>query len=185
MRDISRKIGQVFQTSIENSCDENGIFFHNIKDVNIPFQYRKQIRIPKNKFDSFLYYKGHLFAVELKTTNKKSLSLAESVVKAHQIENLEKASKFEGVKAGLLVNFREQPENLTYFIPIDKLTEYMEYAKTPKEHPYKCRQGRQINRSSIPIDVCKEIGVELHSELKRVHYRYAVKELLEEIISFH
>lgn len=178
---MSRRIGARFQTDIETSCKEQDIFFHNIKDVFLPPDVRRRVRLPKNKYDSILYSNGNLFPMELKTTDKKSISFSESVIKQHQIENLEEASKFEGVIPGFLLNFREQPENLTYFIHIKDFIKYKDFAESQSEHPYRCRKGKKINGASISLDICQEIGVEVLSIKKQVNYRYFVKTLIDEL----
>lgn len=180
---MSRKIGQQFQTDIENSCKEQDVFFHNIKDVFLPPDVRRRVRLPKNKYDSIIFHKGYLFPLELKTTNKKSLSFSESVIKEHQIEGLIEASKYEDVIPGFLINFREQPENLTYFIPINRFTEYKHIAENQMEHTYKCRKGKKLNRASIPVDICQEIGIEVLSVQKRIHHRYFIIDLLDSVIA--
>lgn len=180
----SRRVGQRFQEDIETSCQEQNVFFHNIRDVFLPADVRRRVSLPKNKYDTLLYHNGYLFPTELKTTKGKSIPF--EAIKDHQVENLKKdTDNFQGVTAGLLLNFREQPENLTYFIHINDYIDYMFYAENQLPHKYKCREGRKINRKSISLDICQEIGIELHSEIKRVRYRYFIKELLEEIISIY
>lgn len=173
--------GKKFENQIQESCNEQGVWFMRIKDVNIPYKYRRFIRVPRNEYDCLIYDNGILFPMELKSTNKKSISFSESVIKQHQIDSLVSASKFEGVFPGFLLNFREQPENLTYFVPIDKFTRYQDLAKNQSEHTYKCREGKKLNRASISLDICQEIGIELLSVKKQVNYRYFVKNLVDEL----
>lgn len=179
---MSRKIGAKFQDDIEKSCHEQNIFFHNIKDVYLPPDVRRRVRLPKNKYDALIYNKGVLFPVELKTTNKKSISFSESIIKQHQLEALESVADMEGIISGLLLNFREQPANYTFFVHIKDFMKYKYLAENQLEHTYKCREGKKLNKASIPLDICQEIGVELLSIKKKVNYRYFVQNLIDELI---
>lgn len=179
---MSRKIGARFQGDVEKSCNEQNIFFHNIKDVYLPPDVRKRVRLPKNKYDIIIFSKGYLFPMELKSTDKKSISFAESVIKQHQIENLEEAIKFERVIPGFLMNFRNQPDNKTFFIPIQEFVKYKHLAENQLEHDYKCREGKKLNRASIPIDICKEIGFEVLNIKKRTRFRYYISDLIDRLI---
>ena len=87
--------GKKFETDIENSAKEQKIFHFRVRDVNLPLDVRMggKVKIPKNKYDALLYYKDTLLPVELKSVNAKSISLSESMIKAHQLKNLEEASK--------------------------------------------------------------------------------------------
>ena len=176
--------GKQFETNIENSCDKEDIFFFRVRDVFLPPDVRKRVRLPKNRYDSLIFNNGHLFPVELKSTKDKSISLAESVIKSHQIDNLEQASHFEGVIPGFIFNFRE-PDNLTYFIHIEDFLTYQHYATTQEQHPYQIRKGKKLNRASISLDICQEIGIEIMSVKKRVHHHYFLKQLTDELISLY
>lgn len=177
---MARKIkhGKRFEEDIANSCKNQSIWFFNIKDTYMPLKYRNVIRVPKNEYDCLIYYDGYLFPMELKSTQGKSISFSESIIKQHQIENLLKANEYEGVIAGFLMNFRNA-NNRTFWIPIDEFVAYKHVAENGIEnHTYKSR----VNKSSIPIGICEEIGIELKNELKRVRYNYLVKDLLKKII---
>lgn len=174
--------GSIFESNIEDSCLEQGVFFHNNRDIFLPPDVRRRVRLPKQKYDSLMFYKRYLFAMELKTTDKKSISMNDSIIKDHQIESLLDASKYPNVLAGLLLNFRGEENNPTYFIDIDDFLTYKEYAKNQLEHPYRCREGRRLNRASISLDICEEIGFDLRNELKQVHHRYFISDMLENIL---
>lgn len=181
---MSRKIGARFQEDIEKSCKEQGVFFHNIKDVFLPPDVRKRVRLPKNNYDAFMFSEqGYLFPIELKSTDKKSISFSESVIKTHQIEKLAEVASYERVIPGFLMNFRSQSNNLAYFIPINKFLEYKHLAENQLEHNYKCRKGKKLNKSSISLDICEEIGFEVLNIKKRTRYRYYINDLLERLIN--
>lgn len=170
--------GSRFQEDIQNSAAKQNVWFMRIKDVNIPFKYRAFIKVPQNEYDSLLFYKQYLFAVELKSTQNKSISFSENIIRPHQIENLHKASQYDGIIAGFLMNFREY-DNKTYFIPIEKFIEYRNVAQNNLKHTYRSK----VNKASIPLDICKEIGFEIFNVKKRTRYRYYITDLLEQLIA--
>lgn len=172
--------GKVFEANFQSSVEavDEKIFFDRIKDLNLPISIRSQVKLSPNKYDCYMFARQHLFALELKSTQSKSLSLAESSVKQHQIDNLLEASTYPYVIAGFLINFRE-PENVVYFIPIDKFVEYQNIAQNGiKEHSYTSK----VNKSSIPIGICKEIGIEIGCYKKKVNYHYHIKQFVTDAI---
>ncbi len=171
------KEGKVFEESLETSCKDQGIFFHRIKDTYIPPDLRRRVRVTKNKYDSLLFYKQFLFPVELKSTKEKKFSFDESIIKQHQIDSLKEAVKYEGVIAGFLFNFR-QPENRAFFVHINDFLKYKNIAENGLDHTYKSK----VNRASIPIGICEEIGTEITNVKKRTKYRYYINKLLDELI---
>lgn len=171
--------GKEFESSIEQSCADQSIFYFRVRDVNLPPDVRMRVKLPQNKYDSLLYYKNHLFPLELKATKAKSVSFAESVIKQHQIDNLLAASKYDGVISGILFNFYETEDNPTYFVEINDFIKYKNIAQNEiTEHTYKSK----VNKSSISLNICKEIGVPVTSVKKKVKYRYYVNKLLSELI---
>lgn len=170
--------GRRLEDDVQKSCKEQNIFFHNIRDVFLPPDVRRRVRLPQQSYDCIMFHNKVLFPMELKTTKNKSISFAEAIIKQHQIDNLLEASKFENVIAGFLFNFREQPNNHTFFIPIERFVEYQNIAQNQLEHTYVSR----VNQQSIPIDICREIGYEVKAELKQVNYRYYMSDLLDTVL---
>ncbi|MED3562429.1 hypothetical protein [Bacillus xiapuensis] len=170
------KEGKEFESSIEQSSKEQGIFYFRVRDVN-PMAIKANFKLPQNKYDCLLYYKDHLFPIEMKSTKSKSISFSESIIKQHQIDNLLDAVNYDGVIAGFLFNFRE-PDNKTYFVHIEQFIKYKHIAENQLEHTYKSK----INKSSIPIAICKEIGFEVTNVKKVRKYRYYLNKLFDELI---
>jgi len=170
--------GARFQEDIQNSANKQDVWFMRIKDVHIPFKLRGQIKVSRNEYDNLMFYDGVLFPMELKSTQSKSVSFDEAIIKQHQIENLQKAHTYKGVIAGFLMNFRTY-DNATFFIPVDRFVEYMLVAQNGLEHNYTAK----VNKSSIPLDICKEIGYELFGIKKRTRYQYYIKDLLSTLSS--
>ncbi|PAV30373.1 hypothetical protein CIL05_07840 [Virgibacillus profundi] len=170
--------GQNFEKDVQQSCKKEKTWFMRIKDVYIPFNLRNRIRTSRNDYDCLVFNNKTLFPLELKTTDKKSISMKEEIIKAHQVEKLAEANTYEDVIAGFLFNFRNE-ENSTFFVPIEEYQRYKNIAQNQLEHSYKAK----VNRASIPIGICKEIGVEVLSVKKRVHYHYFIKQLTEDLIA--
>ena len=141
---------------------------------------KPNIRISPNAYDYFAYTNGFLFAMELKTTKSKSLSFSDKIVKPHQIAALSKASTYKGVISGFLINFREY-DNQTFFVHIDQYNTYRSVAENSFEHTYQSK----VNEKSIPLDICKEIGIEIFNIKKRTRYTYGMKKLFDELIEKH
>ena len=168
--------GKQFEESLETSCTEQNIFSLRIRDVN-PMAIKKGQSVPKNKYDFILYHKGYLFPVELKSTKAKSFSYAESTIKQYQLDSLKKASLFKGVIPGLIINFRE-PENVAYFIHINDFLKCKEISEQGLPHTY----INKLNKSSISIKTCEEIGVPISNVKKKVKYRYYINQLIDNLI---
>jgi len=175
---LSKRIdhGKIFEDDIRNSALEQNLWFYRIKDVS-PMMLKPNVRLSKNDYDSFIYKKPNLFPVELKSTKAMSISFSESMIKKHQIESLKKAAETDGVMPGFLFNFR-QPKNRVFFIHINNFLEYKNIAENGLDHTY---EGR-VNKASIPIHICEQIGIEVKSEKKRTRYRYKLNKLIDELI---
>jgi penicillin-binding protein-related factor A (putative recombinase) len=168
--------GKQFEKDVQTSMKEQGIYHIRLKDVLLPPNLRLKIRLPHNPYDLLSYYKLHLFPLEFKSTKGQSLSFSESIIKQHQIEALTKAAQYDGVIAGFIFNFRKTQE--TFFIHIDDFNTYKHIAENGLENDYKSR----VNKSSIPIGICKQIGVQILASKKKVNYRYYINQLFDELI---
>lgn len=171
------KEGKEFESALQTSAKEQKIYYIRIKDVNLPPDVRMRVKLPKNQFDNLMYYKGYLFPIECKSTKSKSFSFSESIIKKHQIDSLKEASTYDGIIPGFLFNFR-QPEDKVYFVHIDDFITYKNIAENELKHTYKSK----INKSSIPIAICQEIGTEVTGIKKVSKYRYYINKLLDELI---
>ena len=127
----------------------------------------------KNPYDYLIFYNGTLFALELKTTADKSFSYdkqetkgSTNMIKWHQIEGLADAHRFDNVRAGFIFNSRNANE--TYFVDITKFLEFME-----------TNHKKSINLTDIQ-GLC---AIPLRSQKKRTRSCYAVRTMLDEILS--
>ncbi|MEY8695856.1 Holliday junction resolvase RecU [Bacillus safensis] len=173
---MSTNLGKVFEANIQQSAKDQSLFFYRIKDVN-PMAIKRNFGVSKNNYDCFLYAKGVLFPLELKSTKSKSISFSESMIKSQQIKHLEAASKYKGVIPGFLFNFRE-PENRVFFVHIEDFLKYKEIAENQLEHTYISK----VNKSSIPIGICEEIGTEVRWMKKKVNYTYYINKMCDNLI---
>jgi penicillin-binding protein-related factor A (putative recombinase) len=169
--------GKIFEDSFEASCQKAKIFFSRNRDVYIPPELRNRIQVPKNKYDYFMFSKGILFPLELKSTKQKSFSFSDSIIKKHQIESLTEAQEFDDIISGFIFNFRE-PENRAFFIHIHDFNTYKSVAEGKEERAYQ----NKVNKSSIPIGICEEIGIEIKNYKLKTNYRYDVETFVEEAI---
>ena len=138
-----------------------------------------RVRVAPNKYDCFMFARSHLFTLELKSTKQKSISFAESIIKQHQIDNLAEANTYDGIISGFIFNFRE-PDNRVFFVHIKDFIDYKYIAQNQiKEHNYK----NKVNKSSISLAICEEIGLEIKGFKKRVKWHYHIKDFITEAIN--
>jgi penicillin-binding protein-related factor A (putative recombinase) len=169
--------GKIFEESLKQSAIESGTFFYRIKDVP-PIMLKKGSNVSKNDFDSFIFKPPNLFALELKSTQNKSFSFSEKIIKAHQIKALTEAAEHDGVISGFIFNFREY-DNYTAFVHI---RDFNHIKQASEQGIISNKYIHKLNKSSISLDTVKEVGVELKCVKKKVRYRYYINQLLNELI---
>lgn len=171
--------GRVFEQNFERSVKESVNWFFRVRDVN-PMALRNNFMIPRNPYDLLIFNGNYLFTLELKSTQSKSISHRGSnpQIKEHQIEALKKASEFDNVISGIVVNFREE-ENKTFFIHIDDYLTYDAVSKGELIPPYENKH----NEKSIPLKIVEEIGIEILNVKKRVHYQYFINDFINQAVS--
>jgi penicillin-binding protein-related factor A (putative recombinase) len=174
---LAKNVGKVFEEDLKLSAAEQGVFFYRIKDVN-PMFLKPNTRVSKNDFDSFIYKKPNLFPVELKSSGQRSISFDEKIIKQHQIDALKEAVEYDGLIAGFIFNFREY-DNFTCFVHINDFLEIKELSQSKiSQHRFESK----LNKSSIGLDICKEVGIEIKNVKKKVKYRYYINQMLKELI---
>jgi penicillin-binding protein-related factor A (putative recombinase) len=126
---------------------------------------RARIVVPPNKFDILLYSFPLLMALELKSTKEgKSIPFDNKIIKEHQIKYLKEYTKYKNLITGFVFNFAKY-NNKTYFLFIDDFIKFKE----------------STTRSSIPLDYCAEVGIEIENTIKKVNYKYYLQKFIEEI----
>ena len=127
-----------------------------------------RIRTPKNICDFTIYKSPILIKVELKSSSAKSISLDNKIIKKHQYEGLEKINnKYPDIYCGFIFNFYNY-DNQTYFVNIK---DFMRFLET-------------TDRKSIPLDHCKEVGIEIENKIIRTRYKYDIEKLIKDLIPF-
>lgn len=168
--------GKIFETDWKKSVDTDKIYFNRVKDSASSFgQDSSQTRFTlNNPYDCFAFYNFHFFPMELKSTKNTSISIQRTkqdkgkMIKLNQIVGLTEASKYEGIYAGFIFNFRsENNTNNTYWLNIKNFNKFLE----------------NTNKKSInEKDVIEYCGIFIDSQIKKVHYKYDIEELLSFLV---
>lgn len=173
-------MGKVFEKNFKDSVDENMYYFR-IKDPANSFGQDSSLTrfsLP-NPFDCFIYLYPYFFAFELKDTQNGSLSIQKEkedkgkMIKLVQIKGLSAIKNFKGANAGFVINFRDN-ENVhndeTFFLHINDFNRFL-----------KDSNKKSINKK----DVITYGGIAIDKTLKKVNYKYNIKEALNAIIDRH
>jgi recombination protein U len=152
--------GKQFEAEIKNSVPD-GVFFYRFRDGTGNFSGGKNenVRFQQSNICDCMMYNKNLYLLELKSHAGKSLPL--SAIRENQIKELSKVETYEGIIAGLLINFRDIEK--TYFVKIDNILYFMAHEE----------------RKSIPVSWCEQWGTEIKGRKLRVHYRWDLKEWME------
>ena len=146
-----KNLGKVFEAEFKDSLPD-GWYVERYKDDTAGFYG------VTNPADYRIYKFPHLILVELKTHRGKSLPLDK--IRDNQIKGLLKAVQYKGVYGGFIINFRDLEE--TYYVPVDLVEHFR----------------RTSDRKSILVEWCRDNGERIGQELKRVRYRYNLKDWL-------
>jgi recombination protein U len=164
--------GKNFESDFIKSVPDN-IFHYRFKDGTAGFSggRNENVRFQATNISDFLLFNGRLWLLELKSHLGKSFPYTAVMgsydkdenkwSKEKQLNDLEKASHFDRIIAGYIFNFRDL--SLTYFVPVRHVHYYFYHSE----------------RKSFPLDFIQQYGIEIKQEIKKVHYRYYIKEFLE------
>ena len=178
----ANKAGKDFEKAFANSAKEQGIFCYRLKDTDISFNNNGFSQFtPKNPCDYFLFgnveqKKGVLYVIECKSTKYMSMSIetepkrsssAKKMIRNDQLQSLIKLSFYDGVRAGFVLNFRDEDRNLddTYYMSIKDFVIFLDET-----------QKKSINKMD-----CELRGIKIESKIKRSHYGYNVEKMMEDI----
>ena len=152
----TKDAGKIFEEDIKKSFPEE-FFIERYKDDTAGF------KGVANPADYRLYKYPLTFLLELKTHKGKSIPLAK--IRNSQLKGMRKASPHKGVDCGFLINYRDIEE--TYYITFEDLvTEYFILNGSGDYEP------KPDKRKSIPVEWCRENGVRIEQQKKRVRYSY-------------
>lgn len=165
--------GKIFENDVKKSCQKDGIFVHRIKDNAMSYTQSDSVYTTKNDYDFLIYKRPILLALELKHTEKTSMSIQmdeqdsdKKMIKMHQRNGLMKASQYDGVAAGFLLSFvcGESQKELTYFLSIENFEKFLVVS-----------QKKSINL----VDIATHGGIRVNQKLLRNHYHYQIDELCD------
>lgn len=172
-KNVGKQFEKDFFSSVPSYC-----LLHRLKDSAQSYNNSANTRFTwDNPCDFFLYDSiSHLFyPIECKSTKYKSISFqidqndkSSKMIKFHQIESLTDMSKYNGVIAGLILNFRDEKNNTerTYFQSIIDFN----------------RMKKEINKTSFnELDLILYNAIKINGEKKRVHYKWDIDEFLKNI----
>ena len=175
-----KNAGKKFEQLWKQSAEKQDLFILRLNDTDMSFNQNKELRSRftlKSPCDFIMFYDGHLFMLEMKSTHSKSISFQREpddggMIKLHQISSLSNAGLHDGVIAGLIINFRHEKDGEpysedTHFWPIEAFNDYF---------------VSNDRKSAKPIDIVQNGGIIVKQEQKRKLYDYDVKKLLEDII---
>jgi len=168
--------GKKFEEDFQDSAKQ-AMFIYRLRDPASSFNLKcqgcpKQVtRFSfKNICDFIAADYQNTFLLELKSTNKKSFPFA-NIIKDKKDKRLESMVKeddaYPYILSYVIFNFRSD-DNFTYAVPSKIVLNYIETAP----------------RKSIPFAWIAENGIEIKSQIKRVRYRYYIKQFLSDIKPF-
>lgn len=173
---MSKNIGKQFESIIKSSAPSY-LKMTRIPDPPQSFTQRNDTKFShKNPYDFEAFDSLHRiqYSWELKSTAQKYLTYhiskkeeddgKSAMIQWHQIEGLTKASEYDNVIAGFLLNFRfDNGEQLLYFLNIKDFN----------------RMRDNLNKHSFNImDVVLYGGIKIDGEKKRVNYRWDLDSFL-------
>lgn len=162
--------GKIFEQSIKRSVPETVLLFR-LPDAAQAFGGGNLRFSRKNPFDYLMYDSigKNLYALELKTVKGKAITFERTEtdkgdIHYHQIAGLNEYSKFEGVIAGFVIEFREA--ELTVFIRINEFNRLMNV----------------IDKKSFNIDDLAKYNIDymvIQQSKVRTRYRYDIQSFIE------
>ena len=117
---------------------------------------------PKNPCDAIMFKNPVMYLLELKSTKGTSFSFSDKIIKQHQIDDLTKASTYNGLLPFFIFNFRKYNE--TYGIHI---TDFIKFKDS-------------TTKKSINRDDCIKIGILIEQKIKKVKYHYRIDKFVKD-----
>ena len=174
---MSKNVGKKFEESWKKSVPEDVYYLRLHDSANSFNQNSSTLRFSmKSPYDNLLFdgKTRTLYCLELKSAEGKSMSFEREKgdnktanIKHHQIESLTKASKYNGMVVGLILNFRfeDKDTEMTYFQSITDFNRMI---------------GDLTKKSFNIIDLLKYNPVRIEQTKKKVNYTYNVAKFLED-----
>lgn len=176
--------GKRFEQNIKKSCEKQGILFERFIDSNkFSTGGQEGIRFtPESPCDGFIYYKGNLIFVELKTAKTGAISFnqppdvqpkgkAKPSIKSHQVKALLDRCKYDGVYSFLLVEFSDREtkkETIKGGCYLIDVRDFMGWAL-------------DCGKKSMNVKDADDLGYQVKTETKRVNTCYDMADVLRRI----
>lgn len=163
-------VGKIFEKDFKESVPKD-VYFVRMNDAASSFgQDSSKVRFSTaNPYDFFMVCEKFI-AIELKTTDKPSITVqrdkkeAVKQIKKNQIDGLTNAASFNGVTAGFVLDFRGSG---TYWLNIKNFNIFL---------------IENDKKSISEKDVIKYNGIAISKTIKRKHYKYDIKEMINNIL---
>jgi recombination protein U len=171
---MAKNTGKVFEEEIKKSVDKlSYVYYYRLRDPASSFNQSADsgLRLSvTNDYDCFVFRRPCFFPLELKSSKTTSFSFQRDKkdkgknIKLSQVNGLLKASKVEGVFAGLLFNFSDKVK--TYWMNIIEFDRF--FSESAKG---------SINES----DIINYGGILVEQTIKKVAYNYNIQRMLDDI----
>lgn len=167
-----KKFEDIFKKSIPSYC-----MIHRLKDTAQSYNNSKATRFTWNNPCDFFCFDSQshlLYALELKSTKFKNMSFQKDkddnqskMIKYHQIESLRKLSKYDGIIAGFILNFRDEEKGIerTYFQNI-------------KDFEAMCKKINKVSFNEIDL-IMNGNAIKITGIKKRINYQWNIDEFLK------
>lgn len=170
--------GKIFEDDFRSSVDKERCLLIRLNDQ--PQSFAKTAKFSLKPPCDFVLYDSYtkLFVpLELKTTKYKSMSYENiyeenpdnAMIHKHQQEKLLEFSKYDGVKSGLMLNFRTEETGIqrTYYISIENFLDMC----------------KKLNKKSVNEIDLLTIGkaIKVNGSKKRIRYSWDINELLDSL----
>lgn len=163
--------GKKFENSVKASIPDEWFYLRLKDSAGFGQSTNENVRFTSsNLCDSILYADGKLIPLELKSTQGTAFSVSRdpkksAMVKYHQIDDMNKASVYQGVYPGFLFNFRKYDKTL--FLSVIDLKKFMDISE----------------KQSINLKDIEDFGgILVDSRKLKVNFRYDIKKMVSEII---
>lgn len=154
--------GKRFEQNWKKSIPKD-IFYYRFRDGSSSWGGNDKVRFQQTNICDCLMFDGdYLYLLELKSTKGKSLPF--NNIKKHQIDDLLWASEYANTICGLVVEFSELSE--CYFIEISQFKTFYD----------------TTNRKSLPLQFCRENGIKIGVEKKKINSRFDIYKFINDVI---
>lgn len=179
---MKSNLGKKFEQNLQKYAKEDGLFCLRIQDSDLSYFGGNSKFTKQSLCDYIMFHKGHLFAIECKSTKYKSFSIdlgqeskGNKMIQTHQIKNLVDSHIHDGVEGVFIFNFRvEEKDDIvdehTYILNIKEFSEFISSTKKTS-----------INEK----DIIEFGGIKCNQSKKRKYFTYEVKDLLDRYIEEH